>query len=351
MAFGFQALRQKQPKENMKTSKVIAGLLPCVSLLSAAWVLAASDVEDRLTKSFEAKPGGKLVVEADRGSIEVKSADADQVEIEVFRKVSRESQAKAEEILKNHEVRFSLDGNKVQVHAEFKKGFTGGWGDKGRNLQVRYQILVPKQFNVNLKTAGGSIKVADLIGEARGQTAGGSLSFGQMDGPIYGRTSGGGISVAGCKGGVDLETSGGSIHLGEVQGDTTAHTSGGSISLKKTNGKTAVGTSGGGIEAADVRGSIDASTAGGSITANISAQPTGDCRLHTSGGSIKVSLAEKVAVDVDAKTSGGRVVIEGPVAAVAQGENKPNALRGKINGGGPALSLETSGRSIYFRQM
>ena len=125
----------------MKTNKVIAGLLPCVSLLSAAWVLAASDVEDRLTKSFEAKPGGKLVVEADRGSIEVKSADADQVQIEVFRKVSRESQAKAEEILKNHEVRFSLDGNKVQVHAEFKKGFTGGWGDKGRNLQVRYQIL------------------------------------------------------------------------------------------------------------------------------------------------------------------------------------------------------------------
>jgi len=351
MAFGFQALRQKQPKENMKTSKVIAGLLPCVSLLSAAWVLAASDVEDKLTKSFEAKPGGKLVVEADRGSIEVKSADANQVEIEVFRKVSRESQAKAEEILKNHEVKFSLDGNKVQVHAEFKRGLTdGGWRDKGRNLQVRYQILVPKQFNVNLKTAGGSIKVADLIGEARGQTAGGSLSFGQMDGPIYGRTSGGGISVAGCKGGVDLETSGGSIHLGEVQGDTTAHTSGGSISLKKTNGKTAVGTSGGGIEAADVRGSIDASTAGGSITANISAQPTGDCRLHTSGGSIKVSLAEKVAVDVDAKTSGGRVVTEVPVAGVVQGEHKPNVLRGKINGGGPALSLETSGGSIYLQK-
>ena len=160
----------------------------------------------------------------------------------------------------------------------------------------------------------------------------------------------GGISVAGCKGGVDLETSGGSIHLGEVEGNTTAHTSGGSISLKKMNGKTALSTSGGGIEAADVRGSIDASTAGGSITANISGQPTGDCRLHTSGGSIHVALAEKVAVDVDAKTSGGRVVTEVPVTAVAQGEHKPNALRGKINGGGPALSLETSGGSIYLRK-
>ncbi|MGH7487484.1 MAG: DUF4097 family beta strand repeat-containing protein, partial [bacterium] len=78
--------------------------------------------------------------------------------------------------------------------------------------------------------------------------------------------------------------------------------------------------------------------------------PGGDCRLHTSGGSIKASLAEKVAVDVDARTSGGRVVTELPVVAVVQGEHKPNVLRGKINGGGPALSLETSGGSIYLQK-
>src|SRR5438552_18461131 len=102
MAFGVQALRQKQPKKNMKTNKVIAGLRSCVSLLSAAWVLAASDVEAKLTKSFEAKPGGILVGEADRGSIEVKSADASQVEIDVGRKGRRENQPTADATQQTH---------------------------------------------------------------------------------------------------------------------------------------------------------------------------------------------------------------------------------------------------------
>ena len=335
----------------MRTNKAINGLpLLCGSLLFATLALAGGDIEDRLHQSFQVKPGGKLVLEADRSSIEVKSADADRVEIEVFRKVTREGEAKGQEILKNHEVKFSRDGNKVQVQAEFTRDWKSVWRDKGRNLQVRYQISVPKQFNVDLKTAGGSINVADLTGEARGRTAGGSLGFGQIEGRIYGRTSGGGIHVAGCKGGVDVETSGGSITLGEVEGDTTAHTSGGSIKVRKVTGKSVVSTSGGSIEAAEVKGSIDASTSGGSITASLSEQPTGDCRLHTSGGSIKASLSGNLAVDVSARTSGGRVVTDLPVTTVVQGEHKPNLLSGKINGGGPSLSLETSGGSIYLQK-
>ena len=321
-----------------------------VSLLMIAAATARAEVEDKITKSFEIAPGGQLVVDVDRGSIEVKSADADQVEIDVFRKVSRESRSTAEEILKNHEVKFSKEGNQVQVHAELRKEWRSAWKQKGNNLQVRYQISVPKTFNLELKTAGGSIKIPDLTGHARAQTAGGSLNFGQIEGRIYGRTSGGGIHVAGCKGGVDVETSGGSITLGEVEGDTTAHTSGGSIKVRKVTGKSVVSTSGGSIEAAEVKGSIDASTSGGSITASLSEQPTGDCRLHTSGGSIKASLWEKVAMDVYARTSGGRVVTELPVTTGVRDEPKPNILSGKINGGGPALSLETSGASIYLRK-
>jgi hypothetical protein len=311
---------------------------------------AAADTEDKLTKTFEVKPGSKLVVEADRGSIEVKTADVERVEIEVTRKVGSGSRTKAEEVLKNHEVTFAQEGNIVRVRGEFVKGWDRGWFSKGGNLQVRYQISVPKKFNLDLKTSGGSIKVADLTGEVKGQTSGGSLNFGQIEGPIHGRTSGGSISAAGCKGDVDLKTSGGGINLGGIEGNTTAHTSGGSISAKKLNGKSVVKTSGGSIDVANIKGSIEAGTSGGSVTAAISEQPSGDCRLYTSGGGIKVSLAAKVAVDVDAKTSGGRVVTELPVTTTVQGEQKKNVLQGKINGGGPLLSIETSGGSIHLQK-
>lgn len=312
---------------------------------------AAADTEDKLTKTFEVKPGDKLIVEADRGSIEVKSAETERVDIEVTRKVGRGSRYRAEEVLKNHEITFTQEGDAVRVRGEFKKGWDRGWFSKGGNLQVRYQIHVPKQFNVDLKTAGGSVKVSDLTGQVKSQTAGGSLSFGQIEGPIFGRTSGGGIGVTGCKGDVDVKTSGGSIHLGDIEGNTSASTSGGSVSAKKLNGKALVKTSGGGIEVADVKGSIEAGTSGGSVKAAISEQPSGDCRLYTSGGGITVSLAEKVALDIDAKTSGGRVVTELPVTTTVQGEQKRNHLRGKVNGGGPALDLQTSGGSIHLRKL
>jgi len=334
----------------MKTNSTFAAWIAQSGLLLVASTLTASDVDDRLTQSYRVEPGSKLAVQADRGSIEVKSSPGDEVAIEVLRKVKGESRDRAEEVLKNHEVKFTQDGDTVQVSAEMNKGWASSWRDKGRNLQVRFLISVPKKFNVDLKTSGGSIKVADLTGQARSQTSGGSLSFGQIEGPIFGRTSGGSINVAGCKGDVDIKTSGGSIHLGDVDGNIAAQTSGGSLTVKQVSGKTVVKTSGGNIEVAEVKGSLEAITSGGSITASVADQPSGDCRLETSGGSIKVSLSDKVAVDVDAKTSGGGVRTELPVAAVVRGEHKPNVLQGKINGGGPTLSLHTSGGGIFLQK-
>jgi DUF4097 and DUF4098 domain-containing protein YvlB len=334
----------------MKRNSTFAALIAQSGLLLVASTLTASDVEDRLTQSYRVEPGSKLAVQADRGSIEVKSSTGDEVAIEVLRKVKGESRARAEEVLKNHEVKFTQDGDTVQVRAELSKGWASNWRDKGRNLQVRFLISVPKKFNVDLKTSGGSIKVADLTGQARSQTSGGSLNFGKIEGPIFGRTSGGSINVAGCKGDVDIKTSGGSIHLGEVDGNIAAQTSGGSLTVKQVSGKTVVKTSGGNIEVAEAKGSIEAITSGGSITASVADQPSGDCRLETSGGSIQVSLSDKVAVDVDAKTSGGGVRSELPVTAVVRGEHKSNVLQGKINGGGPTLSLHTSGGGIFLQK-
>jgi hypothetical protein len=320
-------------------------------LFVAGFALRAETTEDRLTKTFQVKAGGRLVIEADRGSIEVRSADVERMQIDVLRKVTNESRAKADEIFKNHEIEFSTEGDKVLVHSQMNRDWIGKLWDKARHLQVHYQVSVPKKFNADLKTAGGSIKVSDLSGDVKGQTSGGSLNFGQIEGTVFGRTSGGSISVAGCKGDVDVKTSGGGVSLGDIDGNTSAHTSGGSINAKKLNGKAVVKTSGGSIEVADIKGSIEAGTSGGSVAAAISEQPSGDCRIYTSGGGIKVTLAEKIAVDVDAKTSGGRVVTDLPVTTSVPAEPKSNHLQGKVNGGGPALQLQTSGGSIHLKKL
>jgi len=332
----------------MKTP--IARITLALALVSLLGVAAArADAEDKITKTFKVAPGGQLVIEADRGSIEVKTADSESVDIEVTRKAGG-SQSRAEEILKDHVVTLSQDANNVQVHAEYKGEKLSGWFGNWRNLQVKFLVTVPRKFDVNLKTAGGSIAVAGLTGQLQAGTSGGSLKFEQIEGPVTGRTSGGSITLTGGKGKVDLKASGGSVHLSEIEGDVSAQSSGGSIHADHLAGKAVVKTSGGGIEVSAIKGQIEAGTSGGSITTTLTEQPSGACSFKTSGGGITVVLSEKVEVDIDARTSGGRVTSELPVVSVVQGEQRKNELKGKINGGGPLITAHTSGGSVHIRK-
>src|SRR6185369_8246728 len=82
------------------------------TLVVSVGSLSRADVEDKITKSFEVAPGGQLVVEVDRGSIEVKTSDSGAVNIEVTRKAGG-SKSKAEKILQDHIVTTQQSGEKV----------------------------------------------------------------------------------------------------------------------------------------------------------------------------------------------------------------------------------------------
>jgi hypothetical protein len=165
--------------------------------------------------------------------------------------------------------------------------------NKRRNgLRVEFVVTVPEQYDLNLQTSGGSISVSDLEGD------------------------------------IDAKTSGGSINIGDVQGDVELHTSGGSISTD------------------NIYGEIDAHTSGGSVNVRFAEQITKDASLSTSGGSITAYLPRDIKVDLDASTSGGHVRTDFNV----DGRIKKNRVKGSINGGGPKLSLRTSGGSVKIKK-
>lgn len=308
-----------------------------------------ADMEDKVTKSFTAAPGGQLFVELDRGSIEIRTAEVGSVDIEISRKAGG-SRSQAEKILADHIVTLTQTDKGVQVRAEYQGPRTRRWFGGSPQLQVQCVMTVPRQFDVELRTAGGSVSVTGLTGKVQANTAGGSLKFENIEGPISGHTSGGSITVHTAKGKVNVKTSGGTVNLKAIEGDVNAHTSGGSIRAESLTGQAVVKTSGGSIQVVEIKGAIEAGTSGGSITATLLEQPAGACSFKTSGGSITLVLDAKVAVDVDARTSGGRVVTDFPVVSVIQGEQKKNELQGKINGGGPLLTAHTSGGSVRLQK-
>lgn len=333
-------------KPNLLNSPIAIALTLALLTFAAP---ARAAVEDKITKSCAIAPGGQLSVVVDRGSIEIKTTDRAAVDIEVTRKASG-SDSKAAQILKDHVLTITQDGNKIEVRAAYQGPKSVGWFGGSPALNVRYQISVPRQFAVNLKTAGGNLKVTELTGQTQVHTSGGNVMLEKIHGPITGHTSGGNISVTGCQGLVDLKTSGGHVKLSEIAGDVTAETTGGSILAEQITGKTILKTSGGNIKVAGLKGAVEAKTSGGHVAAELVGQPTSECSFGTSGGNINIVLAEEVAVDVDARTSGGRVSSDFPVVAVLQGEPKKPELRGKINGGGPLITAHTSGGNVRLEK-
>jgi hypothetical protein len=109
----------------------------------------------------------------------------------------------------------------------------GGWRSR---VDVRFEIMVPKKFSLDLETNGGSISAKALQSKVKAETSGGSIAVGDIDGYV-------GLDAAGGKE-VKAETAGGSINVGDSQGDVYLEPAGGSIKVGSTQGQVKAETAG-----------------------------------------------------------------------------------------------------------
>src|ERR1700746_404551 len=112
-----------------------------------------------------------------------------------FKKVpNNPDERKEQELLRANELTFRQDGNTVTIVTANKR--SPGFSHHGTiNMDFRFVISVPENFNLDLKTSGGGIAVEQLAGDVKSETSGGGLKFTEVRGPIHGHTSGGGIKL------------------------------------------------------------------------------------------------------------------------------------------------------------
>jgi DUF4097 and DUF4098 domain-containing protein YvlB len=259
------------------------------------------------------------------------------------------SESQAAKILKKHKVKATLEGNTVYVEARFGKAPTEeALVKREPGLTVHIRLSVPRRFDAQLETEGGTIEATGLQGSVEAKTSGGDLGFTNIHGLVNGQTSGGNIRVLGGADKLEVRTSGGTIVIKDYHGPTaSADTSGGDISVAGCTGALAVKTSGGNISVENFSGpQVSADTGGGTIVVELSSALLADSFIRTSGGNVTARLADGVAVNLLATTDGGTVMTEIPVSATTKGKVQENKLEGKINGGGPKLVLKTSGGNI-----
>lgn len=330
--------------------------------------LTESTLED-INEVFPVTSGGKLTVDTDFGAIDVQSSERDTVSVRVQRSAQLKADRRAGEILKNFDIQMTHEASDVKIEAKFK-GPQRQWRKMKNRLDVQFDIVVPRHYTLNLKTAGDAISATDVTGDVDAKTSGSGLCFQKITGRIDGKTSGGHINLEAFNGDTLLKTSGGNITLETGTGNVKAKTSGGnlqftnvtgaidgktaggSITLRDCRGGADVKTSGGGIEVEN-DGPVLAKTTGGSIRCQLEKASTGQnllLDLETIGGGINVSLVPDIAATVEAKGLGGAVTTELPVEAEEAGPVRSNELQGTINGGGPLLKLRSVGGNIILRK-
>jgi hypothetical protein len=316
-----------------------------IAALFTAGAMSVQAEEDVITKTFAMKPGGKLVMNVDRGSIHITTSDSEKIEVTIKREVKDASAAEAKRVLEQHKIEFTPTDQELKIEATSPQ-VSSGLKKLINRMQVDYTIGIPARFDIALKTAGGHIEVADLQGKAEVRTAGGNLTLATIKGPLEAHTSGGHITVTKVEGDANVDTAGGNVKVGEIGGDLVAHTSGGHITIDKTLGTVKASTSGGNIDVKDASGAVNARTSGGHVSARLSGQPKQDCSLKTSGGNVDLQLAANLNFNLNASTGGGRVSSDFP----GDFNKQKTKLTAQINGGGPEVVLQTSGGNVQIRK-
>jgi hypothetical protein len=315
-------------------------------LVSFALALTASAAtEENISRQLDVTPGGKLVVDVDFGTINVATGADDKVVIDAYRKIDFRDEAKEKEYFAAAPVAISQYGNVVTVRARLAKS-EGFWCFGHSEMDARYTIRVPKRFESDLHTEGGDVSASEITGNVTAKTSGGKLAFKHLEGTLTANTTDGSIEVEDCRGPIKIETGGGDITVADGTGTLDAKTSGGRIDVRNFSGDTEVRTSGGNLSLQRITGKLIGKTSGGSIRASIPDAVVGDVRLETSAGNIDFSLAATATVDIDASSSVGEIFSHLPLETSDIGREH---LRGKLNGGGKSVKLETSAGNITIK--
>jgi len=285
------------------------GLTIITSLIAVSVNFAA---EQTFEKSLSATSGQTLHLVSDRGSISVEGADLSSVTVRAT-------------------VRGSKKGvSGFQISAELGTDGVSVFGKdpvRGReNILVDFLVKVPREYDLDVRTAGGPLQFSGITGRVKGSTGGGSLTVRNM------------------KGTQDLRSGGGSIVVEDIHGAVVAETGGGSISVRRVAGNVRATDSGGPIVAENIHGTVTVETKGGSIKIS---GGDGEIQAVSLGGPIEIFVPKTIAATIDASSGGGEVVCDLPVTPSQKVET--SRLQGTVNGGGIPIHAHTDGGSIKIR--
>lgn len=270
-----------------------------VGAATSPWVRA-----EEVAKTFTVSGHAKVRVQTDDGSVRVSTGDIKQVEVRIVY-----SGYKLDRDLR---ISTSQSGDSVEVVAKTGSGMSWNWGS--RHTELRVEVHMPKNADLEVTTGDGSVQADSISGNLDIHTGDGS------------------ITVQGAKGEIRLRSGDGSIEGRGLDGRVDASAGDGHINIEgRFDGLT--------IKTGD--GSVTARASGGSKV-----QSTWN--IHTGDGSVDLELPGTIQANIDASTHDGHISLDIPVTV--EGTFSSSRINGKMNGGGSSIIVRTGDGSIHLNK-
>ena len=196
-----------------------------------------------------------------------------------------------------------------------------------RNVEAAYTVVIriPEEFDAELGTASGDLRLDRLHGEATISTASGDLAIGVIHG--------GPVSISTASGDVSAERLDNVRSISTASGDlAVSHLGGREVNISTASGDVSLGT----VDVAR----FEASTASGDVSAEF--RRGAPIEVSTASGDVSLSLPRGTGADVS--LSGGSIDLDRALAF--RGTQNRRGASGRLGGGGPDVSVSTSSGSI-----
>jgi DUF4097 and DUF4098 domain-containing protein YvlB len=254
-------------------------LLPVLLIMVAA-AASATTLRENIDRTFDVRPGSTLWLDNVNGRITITSWDQPRIRVQAEKVVERTDAGDARKAMAELGVEMAPRDGGLSVKTTFPKRNSAGFWDfmfgNFTNANVRYEVSVPRNTNVEVSNTNGRVQLKGVTGVLRVET------------------TNGGIDVEHCAGSADLSTTNGAIEAELTSLDPQKP-----VKVETTNGHIMLALPSG------VRATIDAETTNGSVKTDLPVTMQSSGR-HSLRGTINGGGAS-----VHLRTTNGGIAIRG----------------------------------------
>jgi hypothetical protein len=268
--------------------------------LAVGW--AATAQADEITKTYAISGRARVHIETDDASVRVSTGDIKQVEIRV--------DFTGYKLDHDLQVNTTQSGDSVDVLAKTHGAFF--WGV--RHASVRVEVHMPREADLSVRAGDGSIEVDALTGA------------------------------------LDLAAGDGSITVQDAKGNLRFHTGDGHIEARGLDGQVDASSGDGHINVEGRFDSLRLKAGDGSVTARAAAgsKVNGAWTINTGDGSVDLEIPGDLQANIEASTQDGHISLGLPITV--EGTFSSSRIQGKLNGGGPPVTIRTGDGSIHLNK-